>query len=376
MLAKKCDSSNRNNSNSIIRFIIMILLFPFLFISCLTVDKNVRYMKPAEISIPQNIKTIAVLSSGRYRDTIYDILFNVFGREDVRTRYNLIDRKNLDLILREQNLYNHDEFDDTTAVRLGELSGAQAIVLGEISNIVDKMDNGVVVLHRRFIEGYETRSNGVKIPIYKEYNESIPSIIRTYLFSIDIRMIDITKGTLIHNEHKSYKFQYENYIDNYPNATVFVENYNARFVSTFPNMEELIIKTGKDFSDYFAKKVAPYTVNERMSFEIINKDAINKDFIRFIDNDLYDEALELMLNDINDIQRIEKKEIRSMHYYNMGCVYEIKFDLEKSLEYYNKAAKDDPSDLHLEALRAIKERIEEKKKLDDQLKEKSDDQNW
>ena len=347
--------------------------------SCLTIEKRIEYLKPAEISIPQDIKTIAILSKGRrYRDIIYDILFNTFGREDVRKRFDLIDRKNLDLILHEQNLYNNDEFDDKTAAMLGELSGAQAIVVGELRNIRDTLDHGTVVLNRRYIERYETTSRGSRIPVYAYYSESIPSIIKTYMFTIDIRMLDITKGTLLHNEQKTYKFQYENYIDNRPSQTVSVIRRNAKFVNNFPEMEELLIKSGKDFADYFARKVAPFSVTELMSFEIIPKDGINDRFIKFVDSDLYDEAFEVMIDALPAIDSMDDHEARSMHYYNMGCIYEIKSDLEKSFVYYNKAVKDDPSDLHLEALKAIKDRIDEKKRLDEQLnsQESVDDQNW
>jgi hypothetical protein len=358
-------------SDSKKRFVVLLLL-PVILTSCLTIEKNVKYVKPAEISISKDIKTIAILTKGKYRDIVYDILFNVFGREEARSRFDLIDRKNLDVILKEQNLYNQDEFDDRTVAKLGELSGAQAIIIGELRDIRDTMDHGVVILQRRYIDGYSITAEGNKIPIYKYFNENIPSIIKTYVFTIDIRMIDITKGTLIHNEQKSYKFQFENYIDNHPGQTVYTVSYNAPFVSVFPEMDELIMKTGKDFANYFAKKVAPYSVNEEMSFEIISRDEINKKFIRFIDNDLYDEALEVMLSNLHAIDKIEKQEIRARHYYNLGCVYEVKYDFEKSLEFYNKAVTDDPTDLHLEALKAIKERIAERKKLDDQLKTDND----
>jgi hypothetical protein len=352
-------------------FIYYIPIF-LLLVSCFTVEKNVRYLKPAEITIPGHIRNIAILSTGnQFKDEMYDILFNVFGREEVRTRFNLIDRNNLETILREQNLYNRDEFDDRTAAELGQLSGADAIVIGSVKNIQDSSNFGVVVLQRRYFERYEINKAGVRVAIYRYVDESIPSIIKTYLFTVDIRMLDISTGTLIHNEQKTYKAQFENYIDNHPNETVYVVRRNAKFMPVFPTIEELLISSGKEFADYFAKKVAPFSVVEPMSFEIISNDETNLKFIKFIENDLYDEALSVMLDNISKIDGIEKTKIRAKHYYNIGCVYESQNELEKSLEFYSKSVKDDSTRLHLAALKAIKDRIDEKKKLDSQLKKEN-----
>jgi hypothetical protein len=346
------------------------VIFCVLFFSCLTVEKEVKYLKPAEITIPQNIKNIAIITGGsQYKDEIYDILLNVFGVEEVKTRFNIIDRNNIDTILREQNLYNRDEFDDSTATKLGQLTGADAIVIGAFKNIQENSDFGVVILERRYLEGYKVAQNGTKIPIYKYVDESIPSIIKTYLFTIDIRMLDIVRGTVIHNEQKTYKAQYENFIDNRPNETVRVVRHNANFSSVFPRIEELLISTGKEFAKYFTRKVAPFSVDAEMSFEIIMNDKINDKFIKFIKSDLYDEALSVMNDNLANIVIIDKPSVRARHFYNIGCVYEVRSDLEKSLEFYTKAVNDDPTDLHLAALKAIKQRISERKKLDNQLKD-------
>jgi len=360
---------------------ILLITICYVFFSCLTVEKEVKYLKPAEITISQKIKNIAIVSSGsQYKEIIYDILFNVFGRQEVRTRFNLVDRNNIDSVLKEQNLSNRDEFDDKSAAQLGQLSGSDAIVIGAFKNISENNDFGAVVLRRKYLEGYKETKEGIKIPIYKYIDESVPSEIKTYLFSIDIRMIDVEKGTLIHSEQKTYKAQYENYIDNKPNETVHVVKHNAKFISVFPKIEELLITKGKDFANYFAKKVAPFSVKETMSFEIIPNDKTNSKFIKFIKSELYDESLSIMLENLSIINNIDKPKIRSMHYYNIACVYEVIGELEKSFEYYSKSTNDDPTKLHLAALKAIKQRIYEKKKLKNQLKNDDKDSetknNW
>lgn len=343
-----------------------------LFFSCLTVNKRVKYLKPAEINVSSEIKTIAVLASGnRYKDEMYGLLLNVFGREEVKERYDLIDKENLDLILKEQNLYNRDEFDDSTAVKLGKIAGAQAIVIGSYKSVIEKKESGVIVVKRKYIEGYEY-VNDIKIPKYRYVDENVSSTIYSVFFTIDIRMLDIKSGTLIHNESESYKGVYETWIDDRPNQTVMIVKNNGQIVSTFPTINEILITTGKEFANNFAKKVAPYYVQERMSFEVISGDSINAQFIKFIKAELYDEALSIMMDSIPAIDSITKLEVKSKHYYNLGCVYEISGDLETAKRYYEKAVKYDASKLHLAALKAIKDRIASQEKLKKQIEDKKD----
>lgn len=353
----------------------------FLSFSCLTVTKKVKYLKPSEITVSPNIKTIVVIASGsKYKEEMYSLLLNVFGREEVKSRYDLIDKESLDIILREQNLYNRDEFDDSTAVKVGKLVGAQAIIIGSYKSIVEKKENGAIIVRRRYIEGYEYISN-IKVPKYKYVEETESSTVYSVFFKIDIRMLDIEKGILIHNESQSYKRVYEIWIDNKPDNFVSVVKGNGELVSTFPTLNEILSATGEEFANNFSKKVAPYYVNENMSFEIINGDQINKMFIKFINSELYDEAMEIMQNSMSVIESIPKLEVKAKHYYNLGCIYEIKGDLLTAKIYYEKSVKYAPSKLHLIALKAIKDRIESEEKLKKQLniKEKaldSDSNDW
>jgi len=354
--------------------IFLLLSLTYILSSCLTVTKKVRYMKPAEITISQNIKTIALLPAGRYKRQIYDVLISVFGDEAVKARFDVIDRQNLDKILQEQNLYNSDDFNDNTAVELGQLSGAQAVIVGAYKNARARTTKGSVVLQRRYLIGYK-KVDGKKIPKYAYKNESVRSKIKTYNFSIDVRMLDIETGELLHNENNSYKEEYEMFNDKKPDKTISVVKRNAPQVSVFPDIIELFEKYGKKFVSYFAKKVAPYYVLEDMDFEKIARDDINKRFIKLIKNDLYEEALELMTENMDRIKIIEKSKFRSKHYYNLGCIYELKNDFVNSQMFYKKGVNEDPTKLHLIALKAIRGRIEDKQKLDEQIQDRDLDPN-
>lgn len=358
-------------------FASLLIIVMIILTSCLTITKSVKYMKPADITIPAKIKTIAILPAGRFKHAIYDVLLEVFGDEAVKARFDVIDRQNIDRILEEQNLYNSDEFNDNTAVELGQLSGAQAVIVGAFKDVRKKTNKGTVVLKRKYFVKFK-HVNGRKIPIFRYIDENVQSIIKSYHFSIDIRMLNIESGTLIHNEKKSFKAIYEIYQDNKPDRTVSVVKTNAKNVNVFPDIIELFNMHGVKFAKYFAKKVAPYYVNEDMDFERIGRDDVNKRFIKLIMNDLYDEAFEIMNNNLEKINVIEKSKIRAKHYYNIGCVYELQNDFENSQKYYKMAVNEDPTNLHLVALKAIQNRIKDKNKLDQQIKmkETSNNEDW
>ena len=357
------------------RLVALVFFVLFLF-SCLTVNKSVRYLSPAEISISKDIKNIAILTTGKkFQNLMYSILMNIFGKEEVIQRFNLIDKENINTILKEQNLYNRDEFDDATAVELGQLSGAQAIIIASIKEPNESTSSSTVVISRRYVDGYKI-INGTKINNYKYVDENVSSTIKTYTFVIDIRLINISTGNIIHTESKSYKESYEVYKDDKPNNFSRVAKKTGVIVQSFPSFEEIINKNGESFSKYFAKKIAPYYLNAKISFETISGDKINERFIKFVKSDLYDEALEVMNDSMTVVDSIEKLPIKAKHYYNIASIYELKEDFETSKAYYEKSVKFDPTKLHLNALKSIKERIEKRDKLNKQLETDAKTTEW
>lgn len=60
---------------------------------------------------------------------------SVFDDKASQEFLEIVERGELDKIIAEMNLSNRDEFDDKTAVSLGELSGANEILLGKITGI-------------------------------------------------------------------------------------------------------------------------------------------------------------------------------------------------------------------------------------------------
>jgi hypothetical protein len=358
--------------------------------SCLTYKTNVEYMKPAQLDIPSDIKTIAIITKGRDRDVLYGMMLDKFANQAVRARFDLIDRENINTILREQNLFNSDEFSDDSAVEIGELSGAQATILGSYRNVKTDLSFGNVVLKRKFIDKKYKDENGIDRVTYRYEEKRVDSKVQHISFDIDIRMISNVTGSILHTDRRSVQLWEERYRDvvdpplnsgggetvgvvkSSINNTWNVKNDNVPFT----NINSLYNSKTPPMLKKFAEMVAPYMVTELMEFEKTNgQDQINKSFIQYVKSGLYDEALELMTDSKDAIKAMEKNKDRAKHWFNLAAVYEMMSDFEKAEKWYKEAVKEDPTKRHLEYLAAIKERQADKNKLDKQL-ESEDDGGW
>ncbi len=333
--------------------------------SCLTLDKNVRYVRPAQINIPQNIKTFAIITSGqRFGNDMYNILLTSFSSQVVQQRFSLIDRANIERIIQEQRLYNTDFFDENTVVEIGSLAGAQAIIFGEISNIREQSRNGRVVINRRYVVDQKPDSQGRMQNVYEYRDEQINSQIREYSYNITLKIIDAARGTVIHSSMQPLNYVYETYVK--PENTVMIKSSNGTFVAQFPSLNQVVIGDTQRLTENFTKDVAPHYGTRIIRFQRISMDRINETFIKLVDRDLYEEAFQLMTDSLDYINTL-KPEDKAIHLYNLGNVYEIRGAYDQALDCYQQATRLNPTDLHTTALRTIRIRIEEERRLNDQI---------
>ena len=346
-----------------LRKIFIFVLF-LILTSCMTVD--VKYMKPAEINIPKDIKTIAILPSGgsSHKDIIYRVFTFIFSNEAVKQRFKLLDKENLDKVLLEQKLYNLDEFDDNTAVKLGNLSGAQAIIVAGFKNLNESQKESKIVITRKY-----QAADGNNV--YK--NETVPSILKTITFNLDIRMIDITTGTILHSETIPNTITMEKYDDTLPVNFAYEKSWNADSHNNlfrnkdFPPVETLLENASRKYGPSFARKVAPYNVNESIMFESITGDKTNELFFKYLKSDLFDKAKELLLSSLDVIKSLKRDSDKAKHYYNLGAVFEVIGEYQKAKEYYELSIKNDPTNAHLKALKFIEVKIKDRDKLNAQI---------
>jgi len=161
---------------------------------------NVRMLEPAEIDRAASTKRIAV--SEFKRDTV-----GLAGKIESRIASSTLDgelfftaisRSDVDKLLREQKLQYSGVLDDTQAVEVGELLGAQAMITGEVSS-TDSADTTYI----------EMRSQCADKDCKKLRQYPVPCTKRSVSMGATIKMTDVSKGDIIHaqsyTKHQSFR---------------------------------------------------------------------------------------------------------------------------------------------------------------------------
>jgi len=342
----------------------------------------VKYLRSADLNVPLSIKTIAIIGepNNEYSADVVGIFTKHLGLSDVTSRYILVDRDKLDLILKEQKLSHTDEFDANTSINLGNLLGAQGLIFTGVKNIKESDTDGIVKVSREHVTKITVDEDGKTHKETEWREENISSKLRITNFFVNIKFVDSERGNIIFQDVQSITFKQEKVIDTSKLNTKYYKNenrvdnnesgivvYKLIVNQEFKTLEQIISNYAENIASSFVKKIAPYAVEEWSRFEIISGDKINLKFLNFIKANLYREALEFMIDDIDVINSIEKPYIKGKHYYNIAKTYEIMNDLDKSYEYHKLAVGEEASRIHLRGLKNIQNRIDDSKKLNKQL---------
>lgn len=119
----------------------------------------------------------------------------------------------------------------------------------------------------------------------------------------------------------------------------------------------------KSFAVNLLVTASPPYVIERKIWENIDVEE-GKTALNYFKNGLYPETGEI-LDRLLRYPTLEANQLAAV-YYDRGLIYEILGNLNKAEELYKEAAALKSSDLHLKALRNIREKIEDVKKLQEQ----------
>jgi hypothetical protein len=121
----------------------------FLFITSFSFAEQIKLQDAirkfvAEIKIENN--TIATLNINSLSDDLSLYLINLIESELTGTRAQPVSRQRINSVLDEQNLGVSGYIDDNTAARLGNILGAEYIIVGELQKIENKYNLNLQVL--------------------------------------------------------------------------------------------------------------------------------------------------------------------------------------------------------------------------------------
>lgn len=133
-------------------------------------------------------KMIAVVSFDSVMGNIaaQNEIADLFGMELLRRGFNLIERTQVDKLLKEQGFQASDYTTPENAAKLGKILNVQAIIVGNISAYEKTVEH-----KKSYVKGYTDKNGKYHPSYYNEYDET------KYNVAITAKIIDTTDASIL-----------------------------------------------------------------------------------------------------------------------------------------------------------------------------------
>lgn len=310
-------------------FWIFTIVLLFVFGGC-SQKVNVRVLEPAEIDRVAYTKKITVTDFSNDRvglsRKIEANLANVVI--DNKNYFTMISRSDFEKIIKEQKLQNSGLVEQSTAVKVGELIGAQAIISGNVGAPTSQ-DSAF----------YETRARCADKKCKSLTYYKVRCINRAVGLWAEVRIVDVQKGDLIFADRLSKRRVYKHCSD---------------YSSALPSRDMAAQTLAEAMADEFTYRLSP----RYRTFGVILLEDPDLDYsdkqekllevsLEYIEHGRYDKAEQFL------VQLIDSTASQSyVPFYNLGVVKEAEGKYAEAKEYYEMA-----DSLMLEPVKAINEAV-------------------
>lgn len=295
-----------------------------IFTSCAP-SARIPVLKPAEINLRGFDKIVVSNINGNIGSSVADLLTSRLFESD---KFTVVDRENLDRIMREHQLSGSGAIDPNTALKMGKLMGAACLITGNAN-----MKYGL----KQWKGDPWTDKKGKRHQSY--YVEGIAKTNST------LKVIGLTTGQILAVKSISKE----------ANKKVWE---NQRWPAN-PDKDSLVASTVNCTIDTFMKMIAPYTVYIQVKFEK-SKLPESKAGINFLKQGLWEDALEQFKS------AKDKNPANPSNWYNLGLAYEYSFMFKQAIDALKKANKIKPSEKYITEISNVKCLQAERKKLEQQ----------
>lgn len=276
---------------------------------------NVKALEPAEIDRAANTKKIAITE---FKDDYVGLAGKIEAKLanqtiDDKAFFTLINRSDIDKVIKEQKLQNSGLVDTSTVVDVGNLLGAQAIISGDVGRAAS---NDTYYYEKRVACADKECKN---LTTYR-----VGCTKRVVGLSAQIRMVDIAKGDIIYADTLTRSAEYRHCRD------------DSRAI---PSTEIAAQDLANSIANSFVYKLTPHY----RYFQVTLLDDPDLDY-----NDHQEELLEnaleyIKLNRYDKAQKLLMELIDStaqqsyVALYDLGVVKEAQGEYLKAAEYYKMA---------------------------------------
>ncbi len=313
------------------KFLVVVLLSFHIF-GCGTTSLLIPVTRPAEINLSKFKKIAIGEITGQASDDVTDELTTALFESNL---FEVLDRTNLDKILREHNLSASGLVDEKTAAEFGQLIGAAAMVFGRVADY--KYDEKVT-------KGDPWTDKGGKYHQYY-YRKGESKV------TVNFKIIDLTTGKLLVSKSITQGGVIETSADNQQPEAIDRDNLLAF-------ARKLVVKD-------FMKKIAPYQEIVRMYLKSDSDLPELEKGISFAKAGQWDRAIE---NFKLATEKYPGNENLHKAYYDLGVAYMYNQMFKESIDALNKAYELKADEDYLTEIQNCKNMESEYKKLQEQLK--------
>jgi len=288
------------------------LLFGVLVFTACSPKVNVQALQPAQVDSVSQTKIIAMHNfKGDSMGLSSKIQTHLASKKINKKNYfTLVSRDDIERILHEQKLQDSGLLDEGTAVELGNLLGAQALITGSIS---DKSSSDT-----RY---YVKRSKCVDKECKKTKEYSVVCTARTINLSAQIRIVAIEKGDIVFSDNLHAKKEW--------NACSDRDN-------VLPSKQHGLDLLSSRLASSFSAKLTPYyksfsvTLLDEPDIEYTEKqEKTLENALVYIQRQRYTKAADLLNRLLSETQ--ERSFVAA---YNLGVVKEVQGNLQEAQELY------------------------------------------
>lgn len=274
---------------------------------------TVKALEPAEINGAANTKNIAVTPFHQDSVNLSDKIEAAVSNQSIdgKPYFNVINRSDLKKIVEEQKIQNSGLIDASTAVEVGNLLGAQAIISGSVD---------IPTLHDDpyYVERTKCRGKGEERQCWKV---NVACLNRTIGLSVQIRMIDVSTAGIIYADNVTRKKQWNHCVDD---------------TRTLPSKASGSQYLANTIANEFAYKLTPHyrniavTLLEEPDMEYSdNQEELLENALLYIEQSRYDKAEQLLRRLIDSTASQSY-----VPFYDIGVIYEVRRNFTEAQHYY------------------------------------------
>jgi len=296
-------------------YINIVILGIMIFLSACAQKVRIKALEPAQVDRISQTKKIAVLNFkndnvGLSRKIEADLAsFTI----DNKKYFTIVSRNDLDTIIKEQKLQSSGLINEESAVKVGELIGAQAIISGDVRRPT-KQDS--------YFYEPRVRCANSKCSELTYYN--VRCLKRIIGLAAEVRVVDVSKGDIIYADTLNRNRIYKHCSDD-----------SRALPSTSIAAQSLAEAMAKEFT----YKLTPHyrvfyvTLLEDPDLDYTDKqEELLKYALEYIKQSRYDKAEELLM------RLVDSTDGKSyVAFYNLGVIKEAQGKYEEAKEYYEYA---------------------------------------